>query len=144
MTLYANQGCSNPSIPSCLSPHAANTAGFRGLVLHSSRFNQELPNILAAVKSTQEGSDIGTGNIVIIGCGKSAQEYVLQSSQCFSSQESDNVCSISAYLANQGRKVSVVFEHLEPYLATPRPLPAILRKSRYDGPRDHKLILCAD
>lgn len=104
-------GCSNPHIPASLSPCAEEASGFRGLVLHSSQFNQELPRILSAVKVASSGSDKGSGRVVIIGCGKSAQD-------------------IAAHLANQGRNVSIVYERLEPYLASSRPRPAFLRKSR--------------
>ncbi|KXN82276.1 hypothetical protein AN958_02777 [Leucoagaricus sp. SymC.cos] len=104
-------GCTNPDIPLSLSPHAAKSSGFPGIILHSSQFSQELPTILAKVKPSIPGSDTKSGRIVIIGSGKSAQD-------------------MATYLTNQGRKVTMVYEHLEPYLASTRPRPAILRQSR--------------
>ncbi|KAJ3572899.1 hypothetical protein NP233_g2776 [Leucocoprinus birnbaumii] len=104
-------GFSNPYIPTNISPSAAEAVGFKGLILHSSCFNQELPRILSTVNAASPGSDNKAGRVVIIGCGKSAQD-------------------IAAYLTNQGRNVAMVYEHLEPYLASPQPKPAFLRRSR--------------
>jgi hypothetical protein len=39
--------------------------------------------------------------------------------------------SMAAYLANEGRKVTIVFETADAFLASPRPLPAFIRKSRH-------------
>jgi lysine/ornithine N-monooxygenase len=74
-TCESSQGCSNPCIPPLLSPQSARASGFQGLILHSSQFNEELPNILAAVKTTPSKPGADPGRVVIIGCGKSAQEY---------------------------------------------------------------------
>jgi hypothetical protein len=38
---------------------------------------------------------------------------------------------MAAYLANEGRKVTVVFETADAFLASPRPLPEFIRKSRH-------------
>ncbi|KAF8994699.1 hypothetical protein BDQ17DRAFT_1401381 [Cyathus striatus] len=52
------------------------------------------------------------GSIVVVGGGKSAQD-------------------ISSYLANEGRKVTVVFDTMDAFLGTPITLPAFIRKSRF-------------
>jgi hypothetical protein len=44
----------------------------------------------------------------------------------------DDPYSIAAYLANEGRKVTVVFETTDAILAVPTPLPDFIRKSRRD------------
>lgn len=67
------QGCSSPKIPESLSLYAAEKARFRGLVLHSAEFGARLDDILAKVKA---GTGAHTGSVVVVGGGKSAQEYV--------------------------------------------------------------------
>ena len=60
-------------MPLALDPQAAATAGFKGPVFHSSAFRDRLPDVLDAVKPL---SDDKPGEALIIGGGKSAQEYV--------------------------------------------------------------------
>ncbi|KAJ7758161.1 FAD/NAD-P-binding domain-containing protein [Mycena maculata] len=104
-------GCSVPKVPSPLAPAAAKRAGFRGLVIHSKHFASELDTILNAVPRQSPDAD-ATKSIVIIGGGKSAQD-------------------MAAYLAHEGRKVAVVFETADAFLASPIPLPEFIRKSRF-------------
>jgi len=80
---------------------------FQGLVCHSSEFKAYTPKILAASESSQNNSR----RIIVIGGGKSAQD-------------------IAAQLTNQGRKVSMVFETTDAFIANPVPLPGFIRKSR--------------
>lgn len=42
----------------------------------------------------------------------------------------DILCSVAAFLANQGRKVSVVFEKADAVIASKTPVPEFVRKSR--------------
>ncbi|KAK0211195.1 FAD/NAD-P-binding domain-containing protein [Desarmillaria ectypa] len=102
-------GCSTPKTPAYLSQEAANKAGFQGLVVHSIDFGPRLDEILAAVPSCGTGGSSPT--IVVVGGGKSAQD-------------------ISSHLANEGRKVTVVFETADAFLGSVKPLLDSLRKSR--------------
>ncbi|KAJ7784353.1 FAD/NAD-P-binding domain-containing protein [Mycena metata] len=101
-------GCSTPKVPKTLSPDAAKRAGFRGPVIHSKDFAVQLGTILETVPIVSPES---TKSVVIVGGGKSAQD-------------------MAAYLANEGRKVTVVFETADAFLASPMPLPGFIRKSR--------------
>ncbi|TFK37874.1 FAD/NAD-P-binding domain-containing protein [Crucibulum laeve] len=103
-------GCSTPKIPEYLSQEAANKSSFNGLILHSNQFGAYVDEILSRVKPAQPGID--TGSVVIVGGGRSAQD-------------------MATYLANEGRKVTVVFEKIDAFLATSRPLPEFIRKSRF-------------
>lgn len=52
-------------------------------------------------------------------------------------------CSISAYLANAGRKVTVVFETADAFLAYKKPLPDFIRKSRFVYVMPLRLVLAS-
>ena len=67
------QGCSEPRIPKGLSPDTAQAKGFQGPVVHSYEFRQRLPELLGAGESKASGND---DTILVVGGGKSAQEYV--------------------------------------------------------------------
>ncbi|KAH9837771.1 FAD/NAD-P-binding domain-containing protein [Rhodofomes roseus] len=96
-------GCSAPRIPDELTPEKAKSACFSGPILHSSQFGSRLADVVSAGK---------TGDVVIIGGGKSAQD-------------------IAAYLARRDIPVSMVFKTTDAVLATPVPYPAAIRKSRF-------------
>ncbi|KAJ3017760.1 hypothetical protein NUW54_g508 [Trametes sanguinea] len=102
-------GSSNPRIPQELSPEAAAAAGFKGLVMHTVDFARKIDVLLANAAPAESGPD--TPSVVVIGGGKSAQD----------------VC---AYLANEGKKVTLVCHNLDPFTAGPKPLPEFIRKSR--------------
>ncbi|EMD34940.1 hypothetical protein CERSUDRAFT_116460 [Gelatoporia subvermispora B] len=102
-------GCSEPTIPPSLSTTAANGAGFNGLVFHSSQFRERLEEVLATVDPKSAAKP---GYVLVVGGGKSAQDT-------------------SAYLANQGRKVGIVFDTADAFVAAPIPLPGFIRKSRF-------------
>ncbi|KAI0329616.1 FAD/NAD(P)-binding domain-containing protein [Cubamyces sp. BRFM 1775] len=102
-------GCSTPRVPEQLSANAATNAGFAGPVLHSIDCGPRLDDLLASV--APEGNSEDLAPIVVIGGGKSAQD-------------------ICAYLANEGRKVSMVCPNLDAFTAGPKPLPDFIRKSR--------------
>ncbi|KAJ7625370.1 FAD/NAD-P-binding domain-containing protein [Mycena polygramma] len=104
-------GCSAPKIPRTLSPDAAKRAGFRGSVFHSKDFAANLALILETVPQISPDHESAARSIVVVGGGKSAQD-------------------MSAYLANEGRNVTIVFETADAFLASPRPLPEFIRKSR--------------
>ncbi|KAI6115961.1 FAD/NAD(P)-binding domain-containing protein [Pisolithus sp. B1] len=104
-------GCSEPFIPESLSPDAAVKTGFHGLVCHSAEFARHLDRILEDHKVIPDYS------VLVVGCGKSAQEY-------------------GSFLTLNGRfihkaQVTVVFEKTDAFLAYPIELPAVLRKSRF-------------
>ncbi|KAI0315357.1 FAD/NAD-P-binding domain-containing protein [Amylostereum chailletii] len=106
-------GCSTPLVPESLSPHAAAAAGFKGPVFHSMDFGLKMDELLAAARRPiGEDPSSDPSGVVVVGGGKSAQD-------------------ISAYLANEGRKVSVVFDRTDAFTAGSRPLPDFIRKSRF-------------
>lgn len=71
------QGCSTPNIPDVLSQRAAHDAKFSGMVFHSIHFRARLDELLAWTKGdTGFHSSSSSPSIVIVGGGKSAQEYV--------------------------------------------------------------------
>jgi len=61
------QGCSEPSIPENLRSQLHR---FHGPIFHSSEYKSRLDDVLAATEGADE-----TGTIVVVGGGKSAQEY---------------------------------------------------------------------
>lgn len=85
-------------------------AGFRGPVVHSSEFRSRLDDVLKAVRPRSEENP---GTVVVIGGGKSAQD-------------------ITAYLANVGhqRKVAMIFDKTDAFIASKYHLPDFVRKSR--------------
>ncbi|TFY51937.1 hypothetical protein EVJ58_g10296 [Rhodofomes roseus] len=104
MRLYMETFASSaPRIPDELTPEKAKSACFSGPILHSSQFGSRLADVVSAGK---------TGDVVIIGGGKSAQD-------------------IAAYLARRDIPVSMVFKTTDAVLATPVPYPAAIRKSRH-------------
>ncbi|KAJ6621833.1 FAD/NAD-P-binding domain-containing protein [Mycena sp. CBHHK59/15] len=102
-------GCNTPNVPKSFTRPATQDAGFLGLVIHSQDFGSQLGTILDAVPPIQSRA---AKSIVVIGGGKSAED-------------------ISAYLANEGRKVAVVSEKLDAFLASAKALPAFIRRSRH-------------
>jgi hypothetical protein len=58
-------------IPPYLSTEAATVAGFKGIVRHPVTFRADLESIMAKT-APKEGQP---GKVVIVGGGKSAQEY---------------------------------------------------------------------
>ncbi|CAK5284059.1 unnamed protein product [Mycena citricolor] len=104
------KGCFIPRIPENLTPASAQKAGFVGPVVHSRFHASHLADIMAAVPSKTCTAEPKT--LVVVGGGKSAQD-------------------IAAYYANEGRRVTIVYKELSPFLATPLHLPGFLRKSRF-------------
>ncbi|KAJ7245011.1 hypothetical protein B0H12DRAFT_1235946 [Mycena haematopus] len=112
-------GCHVPRIPENISMDAAKKSGFQGPVIHSRYFASRLDTIL----------EPNHKSIVIVGGGKSAQEQV-----AFNSTRiviDSGVFSMAAYLANAGKKVTVVFTKADAFLASSTPLPGFIRKSRH-------------
>ncbi|OJT15472.1 hypothetical protein TRAPUB_7343 [Trametes pubescens] len=105
-------GCDVPKLPANLHADKALATGFKGLVFHSVDFGPKLQDLTASVplQDTEGSSSLGS-SIVVIGGGKSAQD-------------------IAAYLANEGRAVTVVCPNLDAFTAGPKPLPDFIRKSR--------------
>jgi dimethylaniline monooxygenase (N-oxide forming) len=66
-----NKGCNIPNIPEEISPQVAKMAGFPGTIVHSSQFHLRRQAILDATKPI---SDPDPGHVVVVGCGRSAQE----------------------------------------------------------------------
>ncbi|KAJ7471464.1 FAD/NAD-P-binding domain-containing protein [Mycena galericulata] len=104
-------GCSTPKVPGSFAPAVVQSAGFRGPVIHSKYFAAQLDTILETIPPTSPDGTLPDKSIVIIGGGKSAQD-------------------MAAYLVNEGRKVTLVFETIDAFLASPAPLPEYIRKSR--------------
>ncbi|TDL14979.1 FAD/NAD-P-binding domain-containing protein, partial [Rickenella mellea] len=102
-------GCSMPNIPPAISPSAAAEAGFRGLVIHTANFRQHLEDILQRVKPKSETEP---GDVVVIGGGRSAQD-------------------VASHLAIENRKVTIVFEIADAFMAARKPVPDMVRKSRF-------------
>lgn len=100
-------GCHTPRIPANLSLSASKDSNFHGQTIHSVEFGQRRKDILSLVPTDQTDAP----SIVIVGGGKSAQD-------------------MAAYLASQGRRVTVVFETADSFLASKKPLPDFVRKSR--------------
>ncbi|KAJ7105492.1 FAD/NAD-P-binding domain-containing protein [Mycena crocata] len=97
-------GTSKPSIPEYLSSATAEKAHFQGHVIHSAHFAARLGETLEAGRKS-------SASIVVVGGGKSAQD-------------------ICAHLANEGCKVTVIYEKTDGFTAGTRPLPDFVRKSR--------------
>ncbi|KAI0058580.1 FAD/NAD-P-binding domain-containing protein [Artomyces pyxidatus] len=104
-------GCNTPTVPDSLSPAAAESVGFKGPVFHSKYFRSRLDDVLDAVKPIGPEGREAADSVIVVGGGKSAQD-------------------VAAYLANEGRKVTVVYDTMDCFLASPRPLPDFIRKSR--------------
>ncbi|KAF9499126.1 FAD/NAD(P)-binding domain-containing protein [Pleurotus eryngii] len=107
-------GCSSPLIPNEISPAAAKSSKFNGPVIHSSQFRSQMDDLLSIVKPIDANSPGSAGRIVIVGGGKSSQD-------------------IAAYLTNENRKVSVVFERAAAVMGVTSPLPDFIRRSRFLG-----------
>ncbi|KAI1795061.1 FAD/NAD(P)-binding domain-containing protein [Ganoderma leucocontextum] len=101
-------GSSTPKFPPGLTEEDAISSAFQGMFFHSTDFGSKLVDLLSFVPLTGR---IDSKQIVLAGGGKSAQD-------------------MAAYLANEGRKVTVVCPTFDAFLAGPKPLPAFIRKSR--------------
>nr|VWO99039.1 14-alpha sterol demethylase Cyp51A (EC [Ganoderma boninense] len=104
-------GCNTGFVPEYLSSAAAASAGFRGMVFHSVDFGAKMQELLVSVPAVASNPDTEIAPIIVIGGGKSAQD-------------------ICAYLANEGRKVTMVCPDVDAFTAGPKPLPDFIRKSR--------------
>ncbi|KAI0832857.1 FAD/NAD(P)-binding domain-containing protein [Trametes gibbosa] len=105
-------GCATPKMPESLRPTTALAAGFEGPVLHTAEFAERANELLSSCPTATRSSATDAPSIVVVGGGKSAQD----------------VC---AFLANEGRSVTMVCNQLDAFLAYPLPLPAFLRNSRF-------------
>ncbi|KAF9523127.1 hypothetical protein CPB83DRAFT_799685 [Crepidotus variabilis] len=113
--VLATGGCSNPRIPPQLSNDSAGRANFKGIVVHSSAFATEIDNILTLTNPTARESSKGPmTEVLVIGGGKSSRD-------------------IAAKLAQISRRVVVVYDKADPFLAYRKPLPDVIRKSRVLG-----------
>ncbi|KAI0638615.1 FAD/NAD(P)-binding domain-containing protein [Trametes polyzona] len=114
-------GCTRPKIPEQLHPRVAATAGFTGPVIHSSDLAEKFREVLTYAPPVNAVAAEDESSVVVIGGGKSAQDA-------------------AALLANEGRKVTLVCNDLDCFLAYPIPLPAFIRQSRFlavIGPHIH-------
>ncbi|KAI0758131.1 FAD/NAD(P)-binding domain-containing protein [Fomes fomentarius] len=99
--------------PETLPQKEAARVGFHGMTFHSSKFALRMDELLGSVPRTDLGLVSSEGrSIIVVGGGKSAQD-------------------IAAYLANEGRKVTVVCPDFDAFTAGPKPLPSFIRKSRF-------------
>ncbi|OJT15471.1 hypothetical protein TRAPUB_7342 [Trametes pubescens] len=101
-----------PKVPEILGPEAALAAHFTGPVMHTADFAAKVDELLSSVPAAQPDPSLDEPSVVVVGGGKSAQD----------------VC---AFLANEGRKVTLICHNLDAILAYPVPLPAALRNSRF-------------
>ncbi|KAH8977440.1 hypothetical protein EDB86DRAFT_2837858 [Lactarius hatsudake] len=92
-------------LPESLALEAAKAARFSGPVLHSMDFASRIDDLLSCTAPT--GSD-APRQVVVVGSGNAA-----------------------AFLANEGRPVTVIFRTADAFLASPKPLPDAIRKSRF-------------
>lgn len=67
------KGCNSPLMPDNLSPKAAQAAGYKGMVFHSMDFVGKMDDLLPPASPTDHDSQ----PVVVIGGGKSAQEFSL-------------------------------------------------------------------
>ncbi|KAH9955825.1 FAD/NAD-P-binding domain-containing protein [Russula dissimulans] len=104
-------GCSRPHYPEPLSPTAAEATGFSGPVLHSMYLNSRIDDLLTCTAPIDRPAAPGAP-IIIVGGGKSAQDS-------------------AAFLAREGRPVTMIFDTTDAILASTTPLPPYIRKSRF-------------
>ncbi|KAI0724678.1 FAD/NAD-P-binding domain-containing protein [Fomitopsis betulina] len=100
-------GCSEPHYPLGLSPKEARLSGFQGPIIHSCDYGARSQEVMDAVKPASEGG----GAVVVIGGGKSASD-------------------IAALMAEQGRRVTMIYTTLDAALASPISLPAWFARGR--------------
>ncbi|TBU39199.1 hypothetical protein BD309DRAFT_454467 [Dichomitus squalens] len=81
------------------------------MVFHSVDFGLKMADLLASVPEAGVDPTRNTHPIIVVGGGKSAQD-------------------ICTYLANEGRKVTMVCPDVDAFTAGPKPLPDFIRKSR--------------
>ncbi|KAI0253456.1 FAD/NAD-P-binding domain-containing protein [Lactifluus subvellereus] len=106
-------GCSKPRYPEPLTPAAAELAQFSGPVLHSMHFRSRLDDLLSCTPPvSSDPRAVPVAPIIIIGGGRSAQDS-------------------AAFLAREGRPVTMIFDTTDAFLASPTPLPPSIRKSRF-------------
>lgn len=136
LTIY-RQGCSEPHYPLGLSPKEARLSGFQGPVIHSCDYGARHQEVLDAVKPASDGG----GAVVVIGGGKSASECVANGIWRAHSAYASFISSIAALMAEQGRKVIMIYTTLDAAVASPIPLPGWFARGRcvsWDG-RDIKV-----
>ncbi|TFK38930.1 hypothetical protein BDQ12DRAFT_735153 [Crucibulum laeve] len=135
-------GSSKPYIPDSLSSSNAEKCQFHGPVIHFNESWSRMTDILAATEPIQQEGEnrSNTHPIVVIGGGKSAQEWVLSPSR---RARAEPIVSFSActYLVNEGRRVANVFETVNAFVASPKPLPNFIRKSRMTGICSPSIVL---
>ncbi|KAI0677680.1 FAD/NAD(P)-binding domain-containing protein [Trametes maxima] len=105
-------GCSAPKVPELLSSSAAAAVGFKGPVIHTAQFAAKANDLLSSCAPIQTDHKLDDASVVVVGGGKSAQDMCV-------------------FLANEGRKVTIVCHDLDVFLASSEPLPPFIRKSRF-------------
>ncbi|THH33385.1 hypothetical protein EUX98_g819 [Antrodiella citrinella] len=106
------QGCSEPNIPSYLSPESPARVGFKGPVVHSNNIAPAQATLLAAAAPAPNGDE---KHVLVIGGGKSEQDA-------------------ASFFARNGKnvkpEVTMLFDNADAIIAAPIPLPGFIRKSR--------------
>ena len=101
------------------------------MVFHSSDFGVKLSDLLERVPPVALSADSESPSVVVVGGGKSAQECAAQFLFVWRRWIlTTSSYSIAAYLANEGRKVTIVCPNFDGFLAASKPLPAWVRESR--------------
>ncbi|KAI0302909.1 FAD/NAD-P-binding domain-containing protein [Multifurca ochricompacta] len=101
-------GCSIPRYPESLTLAAAKAAQFSGPVLHSMYFRSRIDDLLSCTSP----DDPHAAHVIVVGGGKSAADS-------------------AAFLAREGRPVTMIFDTTDSFVASPTPLPPAIRKSRF-------------
>ncbi|TFK17023.1 FAD/NAD(P)-binding domain-containing protein [Coprinopsis marcescibilis] len=104
--IVASGGTHSPKIPAALSSSSAQLSGFEGRLFHSSDFAKEEPTLPPPTSNEKR-----TVSCVVVGGGKSAQD-------------------LSALMTRKGYAVTIVYEHLDVFFASDRPVPDFVRKGR--------------
>ena len=126
------KGCSYPSVPAAISQTAAEKAQFRGIVIHSSQFGPYLDKIRETVKPISCSSDPDDGDtVIVVGGGKSSKELVDTQTHTSGADNNCSAFSMAAQLTLEGRKVAMVFEGTNSFLASAISMPSGMRKGRF-------------
>ncbi|TFK19523.1 FAD/NAD(P)-binding domain-containing protein [Coprinopsis marcescibilis] len=104
--IVASGGNHLPRIPAALSSSSARASGFEGRLFHSSDFAKE--ELTLPLPTSNEKRTL---SCVVVGGGKSSQD-------------------LAALMTRKGYDVTIVYEQLDVFFASDKPLPDFVRKGR--------------